>query len=316
MGDNLPAVDLGSGLTATSVTAGLSSCVVIDDTKLKCWGSNTNGALGLGDTAHRGDDADEMGDDLPFVSLVINPQLTVTADVDATIHFTGDEVSFGFDLDNPGELDLTGVELTGVAGFSCSALTTNLPVGASSHTDCSRTLTAADIGTLTTSFGASSDQVDAAPANELAVDIYRNRAPDGELKKVGGAFVGGGIQNEDAANQLVGVTRSRGGHVTFLARVTNAGDTAHRFRIQPTTSSSGLAVRYFERATGVDITSAVKHGTYRTAQLQPGQRATVRVEITVKPSATLATDHEVVLQSSSTAAVPQIDAVRVRVRVP
>ncbi len=79
MGDNLPAVDLGAGKTAAAITAGgLHTCALLDDDTIKCWGDNgemvgtlegSHNALGLGDTANRGDDANEMGDDLPVVDL-------------------------------------------------------------------------------------------------------------------------------------------------------------------------------------------------------------------------------------------------------
>ncbi|MEM9666492.1 MAG: hypothetical protein AAF970_16270, partial [Bacteroidota bacterium] len=70
MGDDLPAVDLGTGRTATAIIAGnLHTCALLDDSSLKCWGSNNNGRLGLGDDDNRGDDADEMGDDLPAINL-------------------------------------------------------------------------------------------------------------------------------------------------------------------------------------------------------------------------------------------------------
>jgi alpha-tubulin suppressor-like RCC1 family protein len=70
MGSNLPAVDLGTGRTATAVAAGAAhTCALLDDGHVKCWGSNTKGQLGLGDTATRGDEADEMGDELPAVDL-------------------------------------------------------------------------------------------------------------------------------------------------------------------------------------------------------------------------------------------------------
>lgn len=69
-GDGLPGVDLGTGRTATSISAGGShTCAVLDDSTVKCFGGNANGQLGLGDTAARGDGAGEMGDSLPVVDL-------------------------------------------------------------------------------------------------------------------------------------------------------------------------------------------------------------------------------------------------------
>ena len=71
MGDNLPAVDLGTGRTATAIFSGGGShmCAFLDDKSLKCWGGNYFGQLGLGDTNNRGDASGEMGDNLPVVDL-------------------------------------------------------------------------------------------------------------------------------------------------------------------------------------------------------------------------------------------------------
>ena len=70
MGDDLPAVDLGTGRTAKMVSAGgATTCAVLDDDSVKCWGRNDFGQLGIGDTDRRGDGSGEMGDDLPFVDL-------------------------------------------------------------------------------------------------------------------------------------------------------------------------------------------------------------------------------------------------------
>jgi alpha-tubulin suppressor-like RCC1 family protein len=70
MGDNLPAVDLGSGRRAMQISAGLThTCALLDDGHVKCWGTNSDGQLGLGDTRDRGIHPGEMGDALPPVDL-------------------------------------------------------------------------------------------------------------------------------------------------------------------------------------------------------------------------------------------------------
>ncbi|RMD63071.1 hypothetical protein D6833_06050, partial [Candidatus Parcubacteria bacterium] len=70
MGDNLPYVDLGTGRTVKEMCAGSShACAILDNDRVKCWGYNAYGQLGLGNTNNRGDDPNEMGNNLPYVSL-------------------------------------------------------------------------------------------------------------------------------------------------------------------------------------------------------------------------------------------------------
>jgi alpha-tubulin suppressor-like RCC1 family protein len=70
MGDSLLAVDLGPGRTAVSVSGEMgTTCAVLDDASVKCWGYNYDGELGLGDTKNRGDQPGQMGADLPPVEL-------------------------------------------------------------------------------------------------------------------------------------------------------------------------------------------------------------------------------------------------------
>ncbi|MBN2192981.1 MAG: hypothetical protein JW751_09210 [Polyangiaceae bacterium] len=45
------------------------SCAIGANGVVKCWGQGNYGQLGLGDTEHRGNDPDEMGDGLPAVDL-------------------------------------------------------------------------------------------------------------------------------------------------------------------------------------------------------------------------------------------------------
>jgi alpha-tubulin suppressor-like RCC1 family protein len=70
MGDNLPAVDVGTGRTASALTGGsYHSCAILDNGSVKCWGANWYGQLGLGDSSHRGVSGGEMGDNLPALDF-------------------------------------------------------------------------------------------------------------------------------------------------------------------------------------------------------------------------------------------------------
>jgi E3 ubiquitin-protein ligase HERC3 len=70
MGDRLPAVDLGPDFRVASVAAGENgTCAISEAGKLKCWGLNFNGRLGLGSDMDRGKEASEMGARLPFVDV-------------------------------------------------------------------------------------------------------------------------------------------------------------------------------------------------------------------------------------------------------
>jgi len=110
LGDNLVAVDLGAGRTAQAISAGdYHTCALLDDDTVKCWGRNSNGQLGLGDTANRGDDASEMGAYLPVVDLGTDRTAAAIA--------AGDDVSCALlDDDNVKCWGLSSLGATGQGG--------------------------------------------------------------------------------------------------------------------------------------------------------------------------------------------------------
>lgn len=71
MGEDLPVVNLGTGRSAVSISAGSKhTCAILDDASLKCWGLNQSGQLGLGSIlSEYGNRAADMGDNLPVVDL-------------------------------------------------------------------------------------------------------------------------------------------------------------------------------------------------------------------------------------------------------
>jgi alpha-tubulin suppressor-like RCC1 family protein len=73
IGDALPFIDLGKEAVVTTLGNGLTHrCALMSDHRVKCWGQNELGQLGLGDTEVRGDGPGEMGDALPYVDLGSN----------------------------------------------------------------------------------------------------------------------------------------------------------------------------------------------------------------------------------------------------
>jgi len=70
MSDYLPFIELGTGRTATMVTpAYFSSCALLDNGDMKCWGYNGLGQLGQGHGIGLGDTPNELGDNLPPINF-------------------------------------------------------------------------------------------------------------------------------------------------------------------------------------------------------------------------------------------------------
>jgi cysteine-rich repeat protein len=76
------AINLGTGRKAISISArGDSACVLLDGGEVKCWGRNSQGQLGTGDTDHLGDGPGEM-DTLNPIALGGGAKATVISAAD------------------------------------------------------------------------------------------------------------------------------------------------------------------------------------------------------------------------------------------
>ena len=70
MGDNLIAVDLGTNFIPYTISVGNYHVVAVSVSgEVKAWGFNDGGQLGYGDKENRGDEPNEMGDDLTIIDL-------------------------------------------------------------------------------------------------------------------------------------------------------------------------------------------------------------------------------------------------------
>lgn len=72
IGDYLDTLSLGLGVTPLYFSTGdYHTCILTTESKIKCWGfeAATIGVLGYESTTQRGDEAGEMGDNLPFVDV-------------------------------------------------------------------------------------------------------------------------------------------------------------------------------------------------------------------------------------------------------
>lgn len=126
MGNSLAYVDLGTGMTALQVEAGLShTCVRLYNSQVKCWGKNDLGQLGKGNVNSLGDGAGEMGDSLTaidFGSGALASSISAGSEMTCAILDTGNMKCWG-----AGGSGRLGLDSTTNRGDGASEMGTNLP---------------------------------------------------------------------------------------------------------------------------------------------------------------------------------------------
>lgn len=75
VGNSLPVVNLGTGFSIAKVVGGSKhACIITTDAKVKCFGFNFVGQLGLGDNKNRGEQSNQMGNNLAYLELGTSAQ--------------------------------------------------------------------------------------------------------------------------------------------------------------------------------------------------------------------------------------------------
>lgn len=137
------------------------------------------------------------------------------------------------------------------------------------------------------------------------------RLPDGLIRKGGSSAWKGGSVYGPATDQRVRQGTQRGHAATTYWRIQNDGERADTFTLTGTGSSARFRVRYYAR--GMNVTGAVVSGTFRTGVLAPGERVTLRVEVTPTRRALIGDRRTVALRATSLADATAVDRVATRV---
>ncbi len=297
MGDELPSVDLGNGRTATAITAGVvHTCARLDDAEVKCWGENTHGQLGLGDTDRRGDGPGEMGDALPAVN--VGTGRTVQA------------ISAGGDRSCVVRDD---------ASIRCWGAHASLALGDPHHL--ARTA-ALDLGDVPAEMGDGLHTIDfgaAPPPGGFRVDA--------ELRRRDRAtYVGDGIVNASGSGQSVTVSARPGTRHDLVVRLTNESSVTDSFQLAgpvesrwawPAEPNSLNAHRFRVRYTnGIrDVTTKVGAGTFRFRDVPPGGTRTLVISLITESGSPSRNTWTAPLRVRSVGNPDLVDTVKPTVRV-
>jgi len=128
----LPFVQLGSGRTVVQImTARQSSCVLLDNLSMKCWGRALDGYIGQGNLIDLGDAPNEMSDYLPPINL---PSGVVLSTIIPSGFYTNGIISstgslFTWGLNNFGGLGLGHANNIGDSGSEMGEYLQSVNVG-------------------------------------------------------------------------------------------------------------------------------------------------------------------------------------------
>ena len=129
----MPDWPLPTGRHVDQIEAGWNhTCALFDDGSMGCWGDNTHGQLGTGNTSFLGDAADEVGDGLALVDLPADTTVTSMAlgwDHTCVLYSTGDVACWGNNADGQLGLGSTTTVGDGAGEMASNLVNISLPLG-------------------------------------------------------------------------------------------------------------------------------------------------------------------------------------------
>jgi hypothetical protein len=137
--------------------------------------------------------------------------------------------------------------------------------------------------------------------------------PDGLIKRIpGGRYVGGNVYG-GISKQRIKESIAKSGHVALAeAKFQNDGNRVDRITITGSAGTAKFAVVYL--VNGVNVTSQVVAGTYKTPSLEPGQAIQMRIRVTRTNAAKVGNSRTVKLSAKSLTAPAKHDSVATTIR--
>jgi len=248
-------------------------------------------------------------------TLIASPSLSANLTRTEAAVSVGQTIHYQVAVQNTGNVALTGTTVA-VPNATCDAPPASIAVATTASIACTHTAAVGDIGTYTRS--ANVDTAETAPAttNSVSTTVTARRVADGAVGAASaGPFSGGGTYATTVVpGQTLKANVARGATSTFYVQVGNDGDATDSFNVRGVnTGAAGYKVKYFD-ADGVNITTAVKDGTYVVPNLAAGATVNLRVTIKAATTSVRGSGHNADVTVTSAASSSATDIVRAKVK--